>query len=67
MVILPFFQYGTSVAGYITIPHHVYKICPPRFIVYSVTLLTASSPALWQIVVAHPYRTGFTIKLVPLM
>jgi hypothetical protein len=67
IVILPFFQYGTSVAGYMTMPHQVYSTCPPVFIVYRITARTASSPPFWVIVVAQPYKIGLTIKLVPLM
>lgn len=67
IVILPFFQYGASVAGYITIPHHVYRIWPPIFITYRTMLLAASSPVRWQIAFAQPYMTGFTMKLLPEM
>jgi hypothetical protein len=65
IVVAPFFQYGASVAGYTTIPQNVYKICPPIAIVYKIIPLTASSPSRCRIVLAQPYISGFTMKLVP--
>lgn len=61
MVMLPFFQYGMSVAGYSTMPHQVYRIWPPMFIVYRTTLLTASSPPRWHTALAQPYMMGLTM------
>lgn len=65
IVIDPFFQYGASVAGYITMPQNVYSSSPPMAMVYNTTARTASSPLFCRIVVAQPYMTGLTMKDVP--